>query len=58
MKYIIFIPISILYILILSLIAGIQCLWSFDFKRNFYTYRRNINHKLKFGYWLEDIVGV
>jgi len=58
MKYMIFVPILLVYVLIISLLAAIRCLWLFDFKKNFYTYRRNINHKLKIGYWLDDILGV
>ena len=53
MKYIIFVPILLLYTLILSLISFVQCLWSFDFK-NFGLRKRNLNHKFGVGYWLWD----
>jgi len=57
MKYIIFFPILLVYILILTLICGIQCLWSFDFNK-FHLRHRNLNHKLGVGYWLCDRLGI
>jgi hypothetical protein len=53
MKYIIFFPILLVYVLILCLIVFIQCLWSFDFKK-FDLRKRNLNHKIGLGYWLCD----
>ena len=53
MKYIIFFPILLVYVLILSLIVFIQCLWSFDFKK-FGLRKRNLNHKIGLGYWLSN----
>jgi uncharacterized membrane protein len=58
MKYVIFVPIALIYTLILSLLSAIACLWLFNFKTHFQTYKRNINHKLKIGYWLEDVLGL
>lgn len=57
MKYLIFGPILILYIALLSTIGAVTCLWSFDFK-NFSLRCRNINHKLGIGYKLTDILGL
>jgi len=56
MKYIIFVPIFLIYVFFLSLISFILCLWSFDFKK-YGIRKRNLNHKLGFGYWLSDIIG-
>lgn len=55
MKYIIFLPIHFVYMLILSLIVGVICLWSFDFNK-FGLRVRNLNHKIGFGYWIGDIL--
>jgi hypothetical protein len=57
MKYIIFLPILIAYVLVLTIICGIQCMWSFDFK-NVGLRRRNLNHKLGVGYKLCDALGI
>jgi hypothetical protein len=57
MKYIIFFPILLIYVILLSLVAGIQCLWSFDFNQ-FRTRKRNLNHKLQIGHWLFDAMGI
>lgn len=57
MKYIIFFPILLIYVILLSLVAGIQCLWSFDFNQ-FRRRKRNLNHNLRIGHWLFDAMGI
>jgi hypothetical protein len=53
MKYLIFLPIYGAYMLLLSIIVGIVCLWSFDFNK-FGLRTRKLNHAIGFGYWLGD----
>jgi len=57
MKYIIFVPILLIYLVILSLISFVQCLWLFDFK-NFNSRMRNLNYKIKIGYWLANVTDI
>ena len=57
MKYLIFVPILLVYNLIISIIVIVQSLWSFDFNQ-FGRRKRNLNHKLKFGYWLCDLLNI
>jgi len=53
MKYLIFLPIYWVYMLLLFIIVGIICLWAFDFKK-FGLRTRNLNHVIGFGYWIGD----
>jgi hypothetical protein len=55
MKYLIFLPIYGIYILLLSIIVGIICLWAFDFNK-FELRRRKLDHAIGFGYWIDDIL--
>jgi hypothetical protein len=55
MKYIIFIPLTLIYLAILFIIAGAWCLWAFDFK-TINDKVRSINEVLLVGNWLSDIL--
>ena len=52
MKYIILTPILVIYLVVILILAGLACMWSFDFN-NFKLKSRNISHKIGLGYWLQ-----